>query len=477
MTNSTQLPDIQRYYLNGEWRSGVEDVCFDVIQPSNERVLGGLPFCDAPTVDAAVQAARTAFDDYAFASRAFRLAIFDRLIENYEARCEEMAIAISSEMGAPITMSRQSQAGVGLGLLKMFRRSLAEFDFDETLGNTIVRREAVGVVGMITPWNWPMNQVVSKVGAALAAGCSMILKPSEYAPFSASLFAQIVHASGVPPGVFNLVFGGAETGQALAAHPDVDMVSITGSTRAGIDVARTAAAGVKRVTQELGGNAPYVVLQGADIAAAARDCMNRLLLNSGQSCNAPARLLVHERDYEAAIDVVSKVAAEAVLGDPFDAETTVGPLVNARQFERVCNFIRDGRETGARLVTGGSARPSSLDVGYYVEPCIFADVTNDMEIAKSEIFGPVLCVMHYSDTDDAIRIANDTNYGLTAYLFGPESARLHDVATRLRAGMVHINGAQAQLNAPFGGYKQSGNGRERGRWGIEEYLESKSIFQ
>ena len=472
-----KLPDIGRYYLGGKWHAADQDGCFAVVQPSNERVIGQLPFCDTQTVDEAVQAARAAFEHYSLTGKQDRLSLFDRLIRNYESRIEEMAFAISSEMGAPITMSRQAQAGVGLGLLKAFRRSLAEFDFSETNGATIIQRESIGVAGMITPWNWPMNQIVSKVGAALAAGCTMVLKPSEYAPFSAALFAEIMHASKVPHGVFNMVFGDADVGRALAAHPDVDVISITGSTRAGVDVAKTAANSVKRVTQELGGNSPYLILRGADIAAAARDCVNRLLINCGQSCNAPARLLVHELDHDRVIDAVQKVVSEVVLGDPFDAQTTLGPLVNAAQFERVCRYLRIADQEGARRVAGGNTRPSPLSSGYYVEPTVFADVTNDMVIARAEVFGPVLCIMRYSDTDEAIQIANDTDFGLTAYVYGSDDERSHAVANRLRVGMVHIDGAAAQLDSPFGGYKQSGNGRERGRWGIEEYLESKSIFR
>jgi len=472
----TELPRIDRNLIGGQWlKPGAED-WFDVIQPSTQATLGPLPLSDAGVVDQAVAAARGAFPGFAATSKDDRVVLFDRLIDNYKHRYEEMATAISTEMGAPITVSRKQQAAVGLGLLKSFRGALSAYGFEGRIDGTLVRREPIGVAALITPWNWPMNQVVCKVGAALAAGCTMVLKPSIYAPYSAALFAEIVQASAMPDGVFNLVHGDVAAGQALARHRHVDMISFTGSTKVGAEVAADAAPTVKRVTQELGGKSPCIVLPGADVSASVGACVGALLVNSGQSCNAPTRLLVHADQYAEAVDAAAAAMAKARLGDPFDPKTTMGPLVNRRQFEKVRDYIAEGRREGARLVTGGECNPPGLPSGYYVEPTLFADVDNGMKIAREEIFGPVLCMIPFTDEEHAVALANDTAYGLTAYVFAADREAGVALAKRLRAGMVHVNGAHANVNAPFGGYKMSGNGRERGTWGIEEYLETKAIF-
>lgn len=425
-------------------------------------------------VDQAVAAARQAFVTFSRFTVEERLALLDRIIERYDYHFEAMAHAISCEMGAPITMARNAQAGVGAGLLRATRRTLDEYAFTEDRGNTQLHKEPIGVAGMITPWNWPMNQVVAKVSAALAAGCCMVLKPSEYSPYSAALFAKILDEAGVPAGVFNLVFGGAECGAALAAHVDVDIISITGSTRAGIAVAQAAAPSVKRVTQELGGKSPFLILPGSDVQAAVDSCITRLLLNSGQSCNAPTRLLVHREQYQQVVDLIPEIVDRFKLGDPQNPSTDMGPLVNAQQFLRVKELINSGIEDGAEVIVGGNLNYKGK--GYFVEPTVFGKVHRDMRVVREEIFGPVLCVLTYDSKEEAVEIANDSEYGLSAYVFAADEAEARNVARDLRAGMVHLNTAPAQLDAPFGGYRMSGNGRERGEFGLEEYLETKAVF-
>ncbi len=473
-----QLVAVDRNYINGEWvaTSTLGWPGFKVIQPSDESVLGELALSDETAVDKAVIAAKQAFRSFGRSSKEDRLDILGRLIEAYQQRYDEMVFAMSSEMGAPITLSRNAQAAVGLGLLKSTRKTLEGYRFTEAHGDASICREPIGVAGMITPWNWPMNQVVSKVAAALAAGCTMVLKPSEYSPYSAALFAEIVDEAQVPPGVFNLIQGDLVAGEALSKHPDVDLISITGSTRAGIAVAIAAAPTVKRVTQELGGKSPYLVLPGADLQRAVKGCVKRVMLNSGQSCNAPTRLLVHESQYEEAAARAVEVASKERVGNPFDEGTSMGPLVNDKQYERVTAYIHTGIEEGAELLVGGADKPEGLEKGYYVQPTVFGRVDSDMRIAREEIFGPVLSILTYSDEEEAIEIANDTEYGLTAYVYAETREKGAEVAAQLRAGMVHVNEAQAGLSMPFGGYKMSGNGRERGEQGIEEYLEIKSLF-
>jgi aldehyde dehydrogenase (NAD+) len=381
------------------------------------------------------------------------------------------------EMGAPITLARQSHAAVGMVHFKRAIEALASYEFDEVINQTRVTREPIGVCGLITPWNWPMNQVACKVAPALAAGCTVVLKPSEIAPLSALVFAEILHEAGIPPGVFNLVNGdGPGVGAAIAAHPGIDMVSFTGSTRAGIAIAQAAAHTVKRVTQELGGKSPNILLQDADMDAALRHAAAACFRNSGQTCNAPTRLLVPRAEQERAARVTAEVAASLVIGDPMDARTTLGPVANRVQFEKIQAMIEVGLQEGATLVCGGHSRPGGISTGYFLQPTVFANVHNQMRIAREEIFGPVLVIIPYDSEDEAIAIANDTPYGLAAYVTSADRDRARQTARRLRAGSVHINGARADHSVPFGGYKQSGNGREWGRFGFEDYLEVKSMF-
>ncbi|MGB8838111.1 MAG: aldehyde dehydrogenase family protein, partial [Candidatus Acidiferrales bacterium] len=406
-----------------------------------------------------------------------RLALLRRVIEVYQANMSEMAEAISLEMGAPISLSRAAQAPAGLRHLTEIVKVLAKFRFEESKGSTLMRKEAVGVCGLITPWNWPMNQVVCKVAPALAAGCTMVLKPSEFAPLSAYLFAKILDEAGVPPGVFNMVNGdGVTVGAAIASHPDVDMVSFTGSTRAGIAVASAAAPGVKRVTQELGGKAAYIILDDADLGAAVKDCVQGCFRNTGQSCNAPTRLLIPRSKLAEASAAAQKMAETIKVGDPFVESTGMGPLASVAQFEKVQRLIQKGIEEKAKLIAGGPGRPEGMSRGYFVRPTIFSEVRNDMTIAREEVFGPVLCIISYEDEDDAVRIANDTPYGLSGYVASGDIERARRVAKRIRSGNVHINGARVDFAGCFGGYKQSGNGREWGEAGLEEFLELKAVF-
>jgi aldehyde dehydrogenase (NAD+) len=400
-----------------------------------------------------------------------------RIIEVYQAKSDEMAETISLEMGAPISLSRKAQVPAGLAHLSEAARVLAQFKFEEVKGSTLMRKEPIGVCGLITPWNWPMNQIACKVAPALAAGCTMVLKPSELAPLSAYLFAQILDEAGLPPGVFNLVNGdGPTVGSAIVSHPDVAMVSFTGSTRAGVAVATAAAPTVKRVTQELGGKSANIVLDDADLAKAVKDGVQASFRNAGQSCNAPTRMLVPRSSMAEAVLFAKQEAEAAKVGDPRREDTTVGPLVSRAQFDKVQRFISQGIEEGATLIIGGTGCPEGISKGHFARPTVFADVRNDMTIAREEIFGPVLCILPYEDEDDAVRIANDSPYGLAGFVSSGNLERARQVARRIRAGNVHINGARVDFSACFGGYKQSGNGREWGEAGLEEYLELKAIF-
>ena len=424
----------------------------------------------------AVAAARRAFESFSQTSREERVALLTRIIEVYKTRAQELGAAISDEMGAPLGFAEKFQVGAGLGHIVSTLEVLKNYEFEETIGKAQVVREPIGVVGMITPWNWPLNQITCKVAPALAAGCTMVLKPSEYTPTCALIFAEILHEAGVPAGVFNLVNGlGPDVGAAISAHPDIDMVSFTGSTRAGIDVAQRAALTVKRVSQELGGKSPNLLLPDADFDKAVRGGVAHVFNNSGQSCNAPTRMLVpHSRMDE--VLVIAKAAADkAKAGDPRAEDTTMGPVVNETQWNKIQGLIAKGIEEGATLVAGGLGRPEGYSAGYLVRPTIFGHVTNSMTIAREEVFGPVLVIMGYADEEEAIRIANDTPYGLAAYVSGGDPGRVRAVARRLRAGNVNLNGVPNERSAPFGGYKQSGNGREWGRFGLEEYLEVKAI--
>jgi aldehyde dehydrogenase (NAD+) len=465
------------FYIDGQWVQPEGRRTLDVINPATEESFARIALGTEADVDGAVTAARKAFSSYSRASRKERLELLGSIAEVYRKRYDDMAQAISQEMGAPMTLAKQAQAAAGLGHIQQGIEVLKSIEFEEFINNTLVVREPVGVCGLITPWNWPLNQITCKVVPALATGCTMVLKPSEVSPISALLFTEILHEAGVPAGVYNLVNGdGPTVGNAISRHPGIDMVSFTGSTRAGILVAKAAADTVKRVHQELGGKSPNIILEDADFEAAithgARGCFN----NSGQSCNAPTRLLVPESRQGEAAAIAKRIAEATAVGDPRLAETMMGPVVSEVQFNRIQDLILAGIKEGATLVTGGPGRPEGLNRGYYVRPTVFADVTNNMTIAREEIFGPVLSILPYRTEDEAISIANDTIYGLSSYVTSADPDRARRVARQIRAGMVHINGARGDNAAPFGGYKQSGNGREWGRYGFEDFLEVKSMF-
>jgi aldehyde dehydrogenase (NAD+) len=472
-----RMKDCRQFYIDGKWVSPSKAHDFEVINPAVEEPIATISVGSASDVDRAVAAAKKAFESYSETTVEERLALLQRIIEVYKAKSEEMAATISQEMGCPISLSRAAQAPAGLGHLLEIVKVLGQFKFEDLKGSTLMRKEPIGVCGLITPWNWPMNQIVAKVAPALAAGCTVVLKPSEMAPLSAYLFAQILHEAGTPPGVFNLVNGdGPTVGRAIALHPDVDMVSFTGSTRAGIAVAMAAAPTVKRVSQELGGKSAHIILEDADLASAVKEGAQSCFRNTGQSCNAPTRMLVpRSRMAEAA--AIAKQAADATkVGDPFTEGTHVGPLASKAQFEKVQRLINQGIAEGAKLVAGGPGRLDGVSKGYFVRPTVFADVRNDMTVAREEIFGPVLCMIPYDDEDDAVRIANDTPYGLSGFVSSGDLEHARRVAKRIRSGNVHINNARVDFGGCFGGYKQSGNGREWGEAGLEEFLELKAIF-
>lgn len=476
-TTRVHVKDCRQFYIDGKWVAPAVARDFPVTNPATEEHIATISLGSVADVDKAVAAAKRAFEVYSETSVAQRLALLRRIVEIYEARMGEMAAAISSEMGAPISLSRAAQAPAGLRHLSEMVRVLGEFPFEKVKGSTLMRKEPVGVCGLITPWNWPMNQVVCKVAPALAAGCAMTLKPSEFAPLSAHLFAEILDQAGVPPGVFNMVNGdGPTVGAALASHPGVDMVSFTGSTRAGIAVASAAAPTVKRVTQELGGKAAYIILDDADLATAVKDCAQGCFRNTGQSCNAPTRMLVPRSKMPEAGVIAQNVANNINVGDPAAEGTGMGPLSSKAQFEKVQAMIRQGIAENAQLLAGGPERPEGITRGYFVKPTIFSEVHNDMTIAREEIFGPVLCIIAYEDEEDAVRIANNSTYGLSSFVASADVERARRVAKRIRSGNVHINGARVDFAGCFGGYKQSGNGREWGEAGLEEFLELKAVF-
>ena len=465
-----------QFYIGGEWVDPITDQRLDVINPATEQAIGEVAMGGVEDVDRAVAAAVAAFDSFSQTSREERLELLSRIVDAYKNRIPDVAKAISEEMGAPMGLAMAAQAPAGLGHLLSTLSVLKRFEFEQDIGSSRVIREPAGVCGLITPWNWPINQIACKVAPALAAGCTMVLKPSEVAPFNAILFAEILDEAGVPAGVFNLVNGdGPTVGAAISSHPDVDMVSFTGSTRAGIEVARNAAPTVKRVAQELGGKSANIILDDADFAGAISRDVFGVCTNSGQSCNAPTRMLVPNARMDEAAEIAKAAAAQVKVGDPNSGDTTIGPVVSAVQFEKIQGLIERGIEEGAKLECGGPGRPDGLNAGYYVKPTVFSHVTNDMTIAREEIFGPVLSLIGYEDDDDAVRIANDTSYGLSGYISG-ESDRARSVARRIRTGNVHLNGAPVDNKAPFGGYKQSGNGREWGQYGFEEFLEIKAIM-
>ncbi len=465
------------FYINGKWVAPVTPKTLDVINPATEEPIGRISLGSAADVDKAVAAARTAFETFGRSSRDDRIALLERVIAAYRARMGEIAETISLEMGAPMWLARAAQGPAGLAHFTQMLEVLKSYAFVENRGTTRLLKEPIGVCGFITPWNWPINQIACKVAPALAAGCTMVLKPTEIAPFNGIVFAQILHDAGVPPGVFNLVNGdGPTVGAAIAAHPGIDMVSFTGSTRAGIQVAKAAADSVKRVTQELGGKSANIILDDADLKRAVEGGVRSCFTNSGQSCNAPTRMLVPRARHAEAV-AIAKAAAEKVnVGDPRAEGVTIGPVVSKAQFDKIQRLIDAGIKEGADLVAGGPGRPAGLDRGYYVRPTVFANVRNDMTIAREEIFGPVLSILPYDNEEEAIRIANDTVYGLSGYVSAGDTERALRVASRLRTGNVHLNGAGPDFSAPFGGYKQSGNGREWGAFGFEEFLETKAVM-
>ena len=466
----------QNFFIDGKWVAPAVPAVLDVIDPSTEEAYTRISVGSKADVDRAVAAAKAAFPAFSRTTKAERLALLKRILEVYNERYEDIAQAVSQEMGAPITSARDAQAFCGSAHLEATIKALEDYEFSERRGTTMVVKEPIGVCALITPWNWPLNQIVSKVAPAIAAGCTVVLKPSEIAPISGIVFAEVMEAAGTPKGVFNLINGtGPDVGQVMAGHPDVDMVSFTGSTRAGIMVAKTAADTVKRVAQELGGKSANIILPDADFERAVKKGVNACFDNSGQSCNAPTRMLVPAARHDEALAIARKAAEAHKVGDPRSAETKLGPVVSHIQFDKIQQLIETGISEGATLVAGGPGRPEHLNRGYYVRPTVFGHVTPGMTIEKEEIFGPVLSVISYEDEDDAVKIANDTVYGLAAYVQSKDIGQARAVAARLRAGQVSINYPEWDTFAPFGGYKQSGNGREYADWAIHDFLEVKGI--
>ena len=465
-----------KFYIDGAWVDPVSPKTLDVINPATEGVAGRISLGSAADVDRAVAAARKAFETYSQTSREERVALLERIIAEYQKRYTDMAAAITEEMGAPTVLAQKAQAAMGIAHLQTALGVLKQYHFEEPRGTTMIVKEPIGVCGFITPWNWPVNQIACKVAPALAVGCTMVLKPSEIAPFSAQIWTEIMHAAGVPKGVFNLINGdGPTVGAAISSHPGVDMVSFTGSTRAGIEVARNAAPTVKRVHQELGGKSPNIILEDADFKVAIKSGVRSVMNNSGQSCNAPTRMLVPNKRMAEAIAIAKETAEATTVGDP-NGGAMMGPVISATQWSKIQGLIKKGIEEGATLVTGGPGKPAGLEKGYFVKPTIFANVKNTMTIAREEIFGPVLTIIGYDTVDEAVAIGNDTEYGLAAYVSGTDAAAARKVASRLRAGQVNINSAPGDLMAPFGGYKHSGNGREWGDHAFAEFLEVKAVL-
>ena len=464
-----------KFYIDGEWVDPVETKTLDVFNPATEAVCGQIAIGSAADVDKAVKAARKAFASWSQTSREERVDVLQRILAEYQKRFGDLITSVCEEMGAPASLAQRAQVPSGMGHLATATEILRTFKFEEDRGATMIVKEPIGVCGFITPWNWPLNQITCKVAPAIATGCTMVLKPSEVAPFSGQIFAEIMHAAGVPAGVFNLVHGdGAGVGVALSSHPEVDMVSFTGSTRAGIEVAKNAAATVKRVTQELGGKSPNIVLDDEVFSKSVTRGVTSMMVNSGQSCNAPTRMLVPSKRMDEAIASAREAASQITVGDP-NGNAMLGPVASEVQFDKIQRLIKAGIDEGATLVIGGTGRPEGLDKGYYVKPTVFANVTNDMTIAKEEIFGPVLSILGYDSVDQAIQIGNDTEYGLAAYVNGADLDQARKVASKLRAGQVSINGG-SDMTAPFGGYKMSGNGREWGEFAFHEFLEVKAIM-
>jgi aldehyde dehydrogenase (NAD+) len=471
------MRDMLQFYIDGEWVDPVTPNPTAVINPATEEACGHISLGSAADVDKAVAAAKRAGPAFAATSREERIALLEKILEVFATRHDEVATVIMEEMGAPWKLAKYAQAASGPQHIQASIDALKTMAFEEQHGTTQIVKEPIGVCALITPWNWPINQIAVKVAPALAAGCTMVLKPSEIAPFDAIIFAEILHAAGVPAGVFNLINGdGPSVGVAMSGHPDVAMVSFTGSTRAGVSVAQTAAPTVKRVAQELGGKSANIILEDADFEKEVTRGASHCFDNTGQSCNAPTRMLVPRERLAEAAAIAAKRADATTPGDPQGEDTRIGPVVSELQWNKIQGLIQEGIDEGATLVTGGTGRPDGLDKGYYVRPTVFSDVSNDMTIAREEVFGPVLSIIPYDDEDEAIRIANDTPYGLSGYVSSTNIEHARAIAARLQTGMVHINNASLDAQAPFGGYKQSGNGREWGSHGIEEFLEVKSVY-
>ena len=469
--------NLSKFYIDGDWVDPIEPNSIPVINPASEKSIGNVSIGSKEDVDKAVQAARNAFQSFSKTFVLERVELLTEIRNIYKKRFDDIATAIQTEMGAPNSLARGSQATVGLSHLKTAIRVLENHKFEYKHGSYIVRHEPIGVCGLITPWNWPINQVVSKLAPCLASGCTAVLKPSEIAPLSSMVIAEIFHEAGVPKGVFNLVNGlGPVVGEAMSNHVGIDMMSFTGSTRGGIAVAKASANSVKRVCQELGGKSPNIILDDENFKISVSDGVKSCMSNTGQSCNAPTRMLVPKKRYDEALEIAIEANNKIVTGEPGSDKTDIGPLVSETQYFKVQKLIQSGLDNGANLISGGLGKPQGLETGYYVKPTIFGGVSNDMEIAREEIFGPVLCIITYNDFEDAIDIANDTEYGLAAYVSGADPNELMKYARELNAGQIHLNYGSAGSDAPFGGYKQSGNGREKAEWGLEEYLEVKAIM-
>ncbi|GAB7528363.1 aldehyde dehydrogenase family protein [Pseudomonas sp. 3A(2025)] len=467
---------LDRFYIGGQWVEPQGEQTLDVINPATETCIGQVAMGSEADAVSAIQAARQAFAAYSRTTREERIHYLERILERYNARYDELVQAVTLELGSPLALSRDAQVSTGQIHLETTLQALRDFAFEEQRGDVLVAREAIGVCTLITPWNWPLNQIVCKVAPALAAGCTMVLKPSEIAPLSALLFAGILDEAGLPPGVFNLVNGsGSEVGNVLTRHPEVDMVSFTGSTRAGVAVAKNAADTVKRVAQELGGKSPNLIFADADLRSAVTQGIDACFSNTGQSCDAPTRMLVPEQCYEEVVQIAQAHVRTIKVGDPMDPDSVLGPVISRAQFEKIQDLIQSGLDEGAQLICGGAGRPDNLPQGYYVKPTIFGNATMDMRIVREEIFGPVLCIQTYSSEEQAIALANEGVYGLAAYVQSADLQRARRVARQLRAGSVYINYPEWSPQAPFGGYKHSGNGREYADWGIHDYLEIKGI--
>ena len=479
MTVARDEYDLDSFYINGEWRNQkTSGDAIDIVNPANADVIGRVTLGTAAHVDEAAAAAKAAFKTFQMTSKAERIDYLEKILAGYRSRYDDFVEAICLEMGAPITLSREVQAYTGIEHLESTIQALENIELTESCSGYSLYHEPIGVCGLITPWNWPISQLVAKVAPAIAAGCTMVVKPSEFSCLSAQLFAEVIDHTDLPEGVFNLVYGqGPTVGSAISQHPDIDMVSFTGSTRAGIAVAQAAAANVKRVCQELGGKSPMILTEGIDLEAVVPECVWLCMENTGQSCNAGTRLLVPESLHDEVVEIARRTALSYVVGDPSDEATQLGPMANQTQFAKVMGILKDAANDGVKPILGGPEPEPNGESGYYIQPTIFAGLSQDHMLAKEEIFGPVLVVIPYKDIEEAIAIANDTQYGLSSYVYASTEHMAENISRRMKSGMVHINGAPLVAEAPFGGYKQSGNGREWGRYGIYEFLEVKAVMK